>query len=94
MLDGIYNELSPLTSPSLSTSTTPPAPSDAEPKSSPSLAGFDPPSPGDRDALLLTPDAVPALLAKFELMEEKAGADLYRAIEQARLRVESGQLET
>lgn len=93
MLDGIYNEFSPLTSPSSSPSTTTPAPSDAESKSSLSLAGFDPPSPGDRHAVLLTPDAVPALVAKFELTEEKAGADLYRAIEQARLRVESGKLE-
>ena len=95
VLDGIYNEFSPLTSPSSSSdSTTPATPSDAESKSSPPLAGFDPTSPGDRHALLLTPDAVPALLAKFELTEEKAGADLHRAIEQARLRVESGKLET
>lgn len=94
VLDEIYNEFSPLTSPSLlSPSITSPPSSGAESKSSPSLANVDSPSPGHRLALLVTPDAVPALLAKFELTE-KAGADLYRAIEQARVRVESGKLDT
>lgn len=51
------------------------------------------PTPAKTEAqhsLLLTRDAVPAILSRFEL-KASAGADLYRAVEQARARVSSGR---
>lgn len=43
--------------------------------------------------LLLAPEAVPAIVSLFELKSTTASADLHRAIEQARLRVESGRAD-
>ena len=55
-----------------------------------------PPAPDADSAehtLLLTRAAVPALLSLLRLTPESTAAtDLYRAVEQARMRVESGKL--
>lgn len=48
--------------------------------------------PGSRHRILLTREAVPVILSVFGL-EESAGGDLYRAVEQARVRVGSGRGE-
>lgn len=48
-------------------------------------------SDGDHE-LLLSRGAVPAIITLFGL-KESVNADLYRAIEQARLRIENGQLK-
>jgi hypothetical protein len=51
------------------------------------------PERGPQHTLLLAPDAVPAIISRFELESTTAGADLHRAIEQARLRVASGRAD-
>ncbi|KAF9013178.1 mitochondrial K+-H+ exchange-related-domain-containing protein [Cyathus striatus] len=48
--------------------------------------------PEPQHKLLLTRDAIPAILALFEL-KSNAGSDMLRAVEQARVRVASGRTE-
>ncbi|KAF6754903.1 mitochondrial K+-H+ exchange-related-domain-containing protein, partial [Ephemerocybe angulata] len=77
VLDAIYRQFDP------SRSSAPPKPQGL-PRSTPitsSSSSTEPPSQG----LLLTKTAVPAIVEKFEL-GTNATADLYRAVEQARVR--------
>ncbi|KAF9468714.1 mitochondrial K+-H+ exchange-related-domain-containing protein [Collybia nuda] len=63
-----------------------PAESEAKPESEPKAESAPPP----HHRVLLTRDAVPAILSLFGL-KPTAGADLQRAVEQARVRVKSGR---
>jgi hypothetical protein len=54
-------------------------------ESSSSIPETDKPEP--QHALLLAPEAVPAIIYLLELRSTAASADLHRAIEQARLRI-------
>ncbi|EDR13552.1 uncharacterized protein LACBIDRAFT_308599 [Laccaria bicolor S238N-H82] len=109
VLDGIYKEFSSASSSSSTSTTSntdpisnaqPASLSDTNPNSPSPPPSNSPPNPNPnpphhqhKHTLLLTRDAVPLILAKFGLKESAAGADLYRAVEQARVRVESGRLE-
>lgn len=94
-LDAIFQEFSPTPTNSQS--------SDAENSSKSEMAGIiedNSNAKGDKNQddngrghqLLLRKDAVPALVNLFGL-EESTSADLRRAIEQARLRIETGELD-
>ncbi|RDB18941.1 hypothetical protein Hypma_014293 [Hypsizygus marmoreus] len=61
-----------------------------KPLSSPSSSAESQSTPPRRHELLLTRDAVPAILNVF-VLKPSAGADLLRAVEQARVRVRSGR---
>ncbi|TEB24006.1 hypothetical protein FA13DRAFT_1669596, partial [Coprinellus micaceus] len=86
-LDAIYTRHAPNPSPSLSDPITSPPPSDhslssgSSPKSS---------TNSENHELLLIPTAIPEILEKFEL-EPGATGDLYRALEQARVRTGAGE---
>ncbi|KAF8157853.1 mitochondrial K+-H+ exchange-related-domain-containing protein [Crassisporium funariophilum] len=81
-LNEVY-KLHPFTpSPSASTSTPPGSAESSIPK----------PQQEPQHEVLLGRDAVPAILSTFEL-GSTAAADLYRAVEQARVRVSSGRSE-
>jgi hypothetical protein len=61
--------------------------------SSPSASANTSSPTGAEHEILLTREAVPDVLKTFDIAEgSTGGADLYRAVEQARLRVESGRL--
>lgn len=79
-LDTVYKDFSP---------NPPAAESHVEGKSAKpeSIPGYSASAP---HGLLLTRDAVPAILDIFGL-DSSAGADLLRAVEQARVRVQSGR---
>ncbi|RDB19027.1 hypothetical protein Hypma_014296 [Hypsizygus marmoreus] len=74
LLDVVYKDYSPA----------------EKPPSSPSSSAESQSTPPRRHELLLTRDAVPAILNVFGL-KPSAGADLLRAVEQARVRVRSGR---
>jgi len=78
-LDAIYKQFTPASSPPPSSKSTP---SEKE----------DPPTSSNQHSLLLTRAAVPTIIDLFQL-RSNAENDLYRAVEQARLRVESGRLD-
>ena len=83
---------SPSASASSSTSS-----STASSSSASSSSNASPPPPSDSQPqhdILLTRDAVPDILAAFDFPPDgTAAADLYRAVEQARVRVKSGRAE-
>ncbi|GLB38163.1 hypothetical protein LshimejAT787_0500280 [Lyophyllum shimeji] len=76
-LDGVYRQFAPRV-PEMEATT--------KPESTPSFSPTTPP----QHEILLTRDAVPAILNIFGL-DSTAGADLLRAVEQARVRVQSGR---
>ncbi|CAA7262776.1 unnamed protein product [Cyclocybe aegerita] len=79
---------------SSSTSEPPPSSNPSAPKSSTTASSQTSSGPEPKHDVLLTRDAVPAILSIFELKPDgSAAADLYRAIEQARVRVASGREE-
>ena len=93
-LDAVYRSLSigaPL--PVAPTSRSNPKPKLKAPPPPPSPPPPAPDADSAEHTLLLTRAAVPALLSLLRLTPESTAAtDLYRAVEQARMRVESGKL--
>lgn len=92
--DAIYAKYAPRRGglPSESHSQKPPPPSDHTHKDERSEKDAGSPSPADSEpGLLLTKEAIPELLKTLELPEDSTFAgDMYRALEQARLRVDAG----
>ncbi|KAF5382694.1 hypothetical protein D9615_003077 [Tricholomella constricta] len=80
MLEAVYRDFSPAKSLTTSAESREPEKHDTAPK----------PEPAQQHEVLLTRDAVPAILSLFGL-KPSAGADLLRAVEQARVRVLSGR---
>ena len=67
-------------------------PSESSASSSSSIPKTDP-QREPQHTLLLTPEAVPAIVSLFQLESTTASADLHRAIEQARVRVANGDAD-
>ncbi|KAJ3514356.1 hypothetical protein NLJ89_g2430 [Agrocybe chaxingu] len=89
-----YSDSTPASSSSTSKSAPSFNPSTSEPHSTSNPSSQSSPSAEPKHDVLLTRDAVPSILAIFELKPDvSAATDLYRAIEQARLRVASGREE-
>jgi len=88
-----HNVIVPEESQPLDSAYTQHAPrSDSNPGSETMEKSIGGPKNGSQHVLLLTRDAVPAITRLFSL-KSTAEADLYRAVEQARLRVESKRVE-
>ncbi|KAJ3878663.1 mitochondrial K+-H+ exchange-related-domain-containing protein [Lentinula edodes] len=80
-LDALYKKYTPK---SLTSTSTRPAPSSHQPSSSHASSH----SETENIELLLTRDAVPDIVSTFSL-EESSASDMYRAIEQARIRTKT-----
>ena len=94
-LNEVYIKYAPPPSPSLQTSTAEPEDIDSD-ASSTTIENSQPTSasePGQQ--LLLTRDAVPAITALFETRPNSSlEADIYRAMEQATLRLQGSRTDT
>jgi len=92
-LDTVYKDYAPQPPPSQPHSpSSPSSPSPSPSPPPPHETNLEKEQPQPQHTLLLTRHAVPAILALFKL-KEGAAADMYRAAEQARVRVRSGRGE-